>query len=374
MIDRNNPIPLYFQIKNKIFEEIETGKLKPGEKLLPERELAFRYNVTRMTIRQSIRTLVDQGFLKSKGGSGTYVLDRHPHRPKKDKKAVNTKIIGVFVRDIQRGIMIDLIRGIEDKAIDAGYSTIICNTENRWEKANLYADQLIGNRVQGVIYTPIQELENGGKKEAGNETIIKKFIDNDIPIVLVDHACKSIETDLVVSDNFAGGYEMTKHLIESGHKRIAVIYDFLETSIEDRIDGYKKALSDHNIEYDESLVRNVKDYGFTDSFSKDVKDIISNLKTTAIFAMNDLLANDIYYHAKKNKLNIPNDISVVGYDDLPFANELKTPLTTIHQPIYQVAVESFKIIHERMQQPETHFKKIVLQNELIIRKSVKNIK
>lgn len=86
MIEKSSPIPLYFQIKNKIFEDIESGKLKPGERLSAERILAAKYDVTRMTIRQSIRTLVEQGFLNVRPGSGTFVIDRHPrHRTTKQK-------------------------------------------------------------------------------------------------------------------------------------------------------------------------------------------------------------------------------------------------------------------------------------------------
>ncbi len=368
-IDKNDPIPLYYQIKGEIFKDIEDKRLTPGERLPAERKLAKKYDVTRVTIRNAIKILVEQGYLEVRPGSGTYVLDRYP----KQNNGGN-KIIGVLVRDIQRGIMIDLIRGIEDQAISAGYNTIICNTENKWEKANTYVNQLISNGVKGVIYIPIQDIENIEKKEEENEKIIRQFFDYNIPVVLVDHDCKRIETDLVVGDNFGGGYELTNHLLDMGHRRIAVIYDFLETSIEDRIDGYKNALRNHKIEYDPILVQHIKEYGFTESFENRIKLIIDDLKATAIFAMNDLLAADIYYHVRNLNLNIPNDISVVGYDDLPFADRMRTPLTTIHQPIYQMAVESTKLIFERMKNPPNHVKKIILQNRLVIRKSVKKLK
>jgi DNA-binding LacI/PurR family transcriptional regulator len=270
--------------------------------------------------------------------------------------------------------MIDLIRGIEDEAMAAGYNTILCNTDNLWEKAHVYVNQLLANGVKGAIYFPVQDIENGSKKEDKNLEIIEKFIDHNIPIVLVDHECKKIATDLVVSDNFGGGYEMTHHLVKMGHRRIAVVYDFEETSILDRISGYQKSLRDNDIDFDPNLIQKIKEYGFTESFSELIKWIINELKATAIFAMNDLLAADVYYHTGKLGINIPENISVVGYDDLPFSERLRTPLTTIHQPLYQMGREGFNLFMERLQKPKDQYKKVILPNRLIIRKSVKKFK
>ncbi len=221
MIDKSNPIPLYYQIKNDIFNDIESGKYAAAERLPAERVLAEHYGVTRMTIRQAIKVLVEQGYLQVRPGAGTFVSDRRALAPNSDNK-----IIGVLLPDIQRGIMIDLIRGIEDEAHEAGYNTILCNTDNLWDKAHGYIDRLLANGVQGAIYVPIQDIQNNELKEEKNKEIIERFTDYELPIVLVDHACKLVTTDLVVSDNFGGGFGLTKHLIEMGHRSIAVVYDF----------------------------------------------------------------------------------------------------------------------------------------------------
>jgi GntR family transcriptional regulator, arabinose operon transcriptional repressor len=369
MIDKNNPIPLYYQIKDDIFNDIESGKYAAGERLPAERLLAEKYGVTRMTVRRAVKFLIDQGFLEARHGSGTYVSAR-----KLPNMESGNKIIGVLVPDIQRGIMIDLIRGIEDEAMAAGYNTILCNTDNLWEKAHVYAGQLLANGVKGVIYFPVQDIENGGMKEDRNLELISRFTDNRIPIVLVDHECKKITTDLVVSDNFGGGYEMTQHLVKMGHRRIAVVHDFDETSIRDRISGHRKALRDNGIDSDPRLIQKIKEYGFTEPFSELIKRITHELKATAIFAMNDLLAADVYYHADRLGIGIPEDVSVAGYDDLPFSERLKTPLTTIHQPLYQMGREGFNLFMERLQRPGDQYRKVVLPNRLIIRKSVLKIK
>jgi DNA-binding LacI/PurR family transcriptional regulator len=368
MIDKSNPIPLYYQIKNDIFKDIESGKFAAGERLPAERLLAETYGVTRMTIRQAIKALVEQDYLHVRQGSGTFVSDRRP-----SPAAHKIKNIGVLVPDIQRGIMIDLIRGIEDEAHRAGYNTILCNTDNLWDKAHGYADRLLANGVQGVIFFPIQDITNGETKERKNKEIIDRFFENNTPIVLVDHECKQVTTDLVISDNFGGGYGLTQHLVEMGHRRIAVVYDFEETSVLDRVAGYTKALRDNNIEFDPSLVQNIKESGFTESFAELFKFIVNDLKATAIFAMNDLLAADVYYHADKLGVAIPKDVSVVGYDDLPFAERLKTPLTTIHQPLYQMGRESYNLLMARSQKPQDQFHKVILPNRLVVRKSVKKI-
>lgn len=368
MIDKSNPIPLYYQIKNDIFNDIENGTYIAGERLPAERLLAEQYGVTRMTIRQAIKVLVEQDYLHVRQGSGTFVSERKP-----SAAADEHKNIGLFVPDIQRGIMIDLIRGIEDAAHHDGYNTILCNTDNSYEKAHGYIDRLLANGVSGAIYVPIQDIENTERKEEQNKEIIERFINSDTPIILVDHGCKLISTDLVISDNFGGGFGLTRHLVEMGHRRIAVVYDFEESSVLDRLAGYQKALRDVAIEFDPDLVQNIKESGFTESFAELVKRIVYDIKATAIFAMNDLLAADVYYHADKLGITIPTDISIVGYDDLPFSERLQTPLTTMHQPLYQMGRESFALLIERLQHPQDQFKKVILPNQLVIRKSVKKI-
>jgi GntR family transcriptional regulator of arabinose operon len=368
MINKNNPIPLYYQIKNDIFNDIESGKYAAGERLPAERLLAEKYGVTRMTIRQAIKFLVEQDYLHVRQGAGTYVSDRKPLTETRENK-----IVGVLVPDIQRGIMIDLIRGIEDEAHNNGYNTILCNTDNLWDKAHGYIDRLLANGIKGAIFVPIQDIENSERKEENNREAIERFTDHNIPIVLVDHECKLVTTDLVVSDNFGGGFGLTQHLIEMGHRRIAVVYDFEETSVFDRLAGYKKALRDNDIEFDPALIQNIKESGYTDSFSDLVRLIVSDIKATAIFTMNDLLAADVYYHADRLGITIPGDVSVVGYDDLPFSERLKIPLTTMHQPLYQMGRESYNLLMERSLKPDEQYKKVVLPNRLVTRKSVKKL-
>ena len=372
MIDKTNPIPLYYQIQNDLFSDIESGKYHTGDRLPSERDLAVQYDVTRMTIRQAIKNLVEQGYLEVRQGSGMFVTDRyHINSNHPIKKGT---IIGVLLPNIQRGIMIDLIRGIEDQAIATGYNTILCNSDDRFEKADMYATQLIANHVSGVIYLPIQDIENSDRKEEANRHIVESFVQANIPIVLVDRECRAIDTDIVVSDNYGGGFELTEHLVEMGHSRIAVVYDFVETSVEDRIRGYKNALHKHQIPFDAQLVQKIREYGHTDSFLNKLKEIVHGFNATAIMAMNDLLAADIFYLANKLNISIPEELSLTGFDDLPFSKRLPTPLTTVNQPIYQMGAESFNILKDRMEHRHpVHIKKVILPNRLVKRKSVKRL-
>lgn len=365
MVNKNSPIPIYIQIKDDIFDDIETGEYSPDEKLPSERQLAEKYDVTRVTISKAVKILDEQGYINIRRGAGSFVMDR--------KHSVNgnlNEVIGVLVPDIKRGIMVDLLRGIEDEAIANGYSTILCNTDNQLNKANMYVDQLLGIGANGVIYYPIQKLNS---EEDRVLEVVQRLIDNDSPLVLIDHECKQITTDLVVTDNFGGGFEMTEYLVEMGHRRIAVVYDYMETSIKDRISGYKESLRRNNIEFDPNLIQNIKEYGFTESFSELVELIKNELKATGIFAMNDLLATDIYFHANKLGIKIPEDLSVVGYDDLQFTDQISTPLTTIHQPLYEMGRESLKLLLERFEKSDDRFRKPILQNRLVVRESVKKL-
>jgi GntR family transcriptional regulator, arabinose operon transcriptional repressor len=371
MVDKTSSIPLYFQIKDQLFQEIEDGIYKTGERLPPERELIERFNVARMTLRQAIKILIDQGFLESRRGSGVYVADRH-HFSIEQNSQRNTNI-GILLPYIKQGILVDLLRGIEDQAIAHGYNTNICNLNSSWDKAQRYVDQLIANQVQGAIYLPIQEWDNRKEKDDLNRQIITELNKHKIPIVLVDRDCKSCVADLVASDNFGGGYKATKHLIEMGHTKIAVIHEYDDTSVMDRISGYKAALKEYNLPVQTHYIHKIQKDNPDSNFTETLQYIVNDLNVTAIFAIHDLLAVYIGSEANSLGIKIPEHLSLVGYDNLPFTEHLPTPLTTVDQPVYKIGIESFNLLLNRMKKNTLKVEKIFLSNQLIVRKSVKKI-
>ncbi|MBN2411694.1 GntR family transcriptional regulator [candidate division KSB1 bacterium] len=360
IIDRNSPIPQYFQLQTWIIEHIEQGVFKPDEKIPTEEEFSQMTGLARATIRQAIQNCVNMGYLYRKRRLGTFVIKQNLNVNKKT-------IIGVMVPDIRTGYAPELARGIGDEAAANKHSIILCNTDDFYIKTNFHADNLIEHNVSGVIYVPT------AASDEKNRMILEKFTRKNIPVVLADRVIPDANVDYATTDNFQGAYELTKYLVNKGHKRIAVILSTLFSTERQRFDGYKQALSDSNIPFDPSIV--VADQGpFLENFYiKYVKKLLDDNNITAVFAGHDRIAYLVYTVARQSGLRIPEDISLVGYDDLPSSSSHPVRLTTMHQPIYEMGKQSMKLIMSRINGDVSEPQKVILKSYLVERFSVRTI-
>ncbi|MFH1851271.1 MAG: GntR family transcriptional regulator [Candidatus Neomarinimicrobiota bacterium] len=358
IIDRNSPIPNYFQLQNWLREQIEQGVFKPGDRVPTEEELSRVTGLARATIRQAIQNLVNMGLLVRKRRLGTFVLE-------KVATARNNTIIGLLIPDIRRGYAPVLARGVQDEAAKSKHSLILCDTDDLFVRADFHADRMIENSVGGVIFVPT------AVSDEQNQKILDKFQRNNIPVVLVDRTLPSNDWDYVTADNITGAYEMTEYLIKRGHRRIAITLSTLISTECDRLEGYRRAFRDHGLPVDEKLI-----FAHSGPFAEGryiqiaEKIFKSDLNVTAVFAGHDRIALVFFAVAKKLGISIPEDISVVGYDDLNFTT---VALTTIHQPIYEMGQESLKLIMSRINGDLSEPQRIVLKSYLVERSSVRSI-
>ena len=356
IIDRNSPIPNYFQLQNWLQEQIEQGVFKPGDRIPTEAEFSKITGLARATIRQAIQNLVNMGLLVRKRRLGTFVLE-------KVAAPSSHTIIGLLIPDIRQGYAPILARGVQDEAAKNKHSVILCDTDDLYVRADYHADRMVENSVSGVIFIPT------AVSNAQNKKILDKFQQNDIPVVLVDRTIPYMDLDYVTADNVKGAYEITEYLIHRGHKRIAITLSTLISTELDRLKGYKKALLDNNIPIDERLIMTHTGPFSEGRYIKIAERIYnSDLDITAVFAGHDRIALVFFAVAKKIGISIPNDISIVGYDDLDFT---MISLTTMHQPIYEMGQESMKLIMTRINGSQVKVKKIVLKSYLVERSSVK---
>lgn len=355
IIDRNSPVPQYFQLQLWLTEQIEQGVFKPGDKIPTEAEFVDVTGLARATIRQAIQNLVNMGFLVRKRKLGTFVLNRNTDAEKKT-------IVGILIPDIRSGYAPELARGAEDEAAKNKHSLILCNTDDLYVKAEFHAERLIENSVSGVIFVPTASSDHDNKR------IIEKFAFRNIPVVLADRTIPNLDIDYVTTDNFDGAYEITKYLIEKGHEKIAIVYSDLFSTERLRFEGYKAALQDHNIPIDESIIISHSGHFIEKHYLRYAESLLKQKgKITAIFADHDRIALLFYYVAKNLGMSIPEDVSIVGYDDLHFTT---IPLTTIHQPIYEMGQESMRLILSRLNNNVRETSKIVLKSHLVERCSV----
>jgi len=358
IIDRDSPIPNYFQLQTWLIEQIEQGVFKPNDKIPTEEEISKVTGLARATIRQAIQNLVNLGYLDRKRRLGTFVISRTESKEK-------IPIIGMLVPDIRSGYTPELARGAEDEAAKNKHSLILCNTDDLYVKADFHADRLLENSVSGVIFVPT------AASDRQNRQIIEKFRRKKIPVVLADRSVPEKEIDHVTTNNYIGAYEITKYLINKGHKKIGIILSTLFSTERLRLEGYRAALSDHNLKIDNSIIYTDSGPFIQTRYAQYARNLIKQRKKlTAIFAGHDRIALLLYSVANEKKISIPNEISIVGYDDLHFTT---ISLTTMHQPIYEMGQESMKLIMRRIRGERHDQVKIELKSYLVERSSVKSL-
>ncbi|GHH97829.1 LacI family DNA-binding transcriptional regulator [Neobacillus kokaensis] len=275
-----------------------------------------------------------------------------------------TNILSLMITDIANPFFTSVARGAEDKALQMGYQLLLCNSDENIEKESKYIDMLISTGTDGVLIAPASDLS---KKN------IHKLTKYKIPFVLIDRYISDLKCDQVLSDNETTTRKLIEHLIELGHKRIAIINGPLDIATSrERHQAFCDTLTLHGLEVNKNWIHQSE--LFRDS---DVTDIVSNLlelpaekRPTAIFATNNFLGLNTVKALKKHKINIPEDIAVVCYDGVPNYTENEPFLTAAEQPSYNFGYLGAQMLIERIENtcPEVP-RKIVLPAELYIRES-----
>ncbi len=270
-----------------------------------------------------------------------------------------TGTIGVVIADNRNPFYAEVLNGMEEAAREKNYHIILANTQRDYKKEEEAINLLLAKRVDGLLITPVQDRDDD----------IKNLIEANIPFVIVGRDFENIEVDAVYNDEVKGGFLATEYLIKKGHKRIALINGFLYKSpAKGRLEGYKKALNKYRISLDESLI-SVGDINIEDGYERTKQMLEKNLDFTAIFAYNDMMAFGAMQAIKEKGLRIPEDIGLVGYDDIPFSSLISPALTTIRLKKQELGAESIKLLLSRINGNRKKTKKVMLGVELQIRES-----
>ncbi len=264
-------------------------------------------------------------------------LDYRPNQIAVGLVKRRTNTIGLIISDISNLFFATLAKGAEDASRESGFNMILCNTEDDSRRDFDYINILADKGVDGVIYGMSADMDFQKGKECCE--LLEQF---NLPFVLVDRYFDDLRHPSVVADNVMGGYLATTHLIELGHKRIACVTGPSQLSDSNaRLDGYRKALSDAGISYDRDLI-------YVGEYSREsgirAMDWLMGKDFSAIFAFNDMTAYGVYYQASKQGLSIPDNFSLVGYDDILFSEIMEVPLTTVRQPVYEMGMEAARLL------------------------------
>ena len=271
--------------------------------------------------------------------------------------------IGVIVPDISNPFFSTLIRSLSVELRKKGYNIIVYDSDEDISLERSAVKSFLEKHVDGLIIASVgQDFSH-----------IQKLRDTEIPFVIIDRCFDDLDADSVSVDNTKGALLALNHLIEFGHTRIAFIQGLPGTyANETRLQGYKSALSNAGISIDENLIvgddfRSLNGYLETK--------LLLNLTNppTAIFTAGDLIAIGALEACKENNISIPEDLSLITFDDPVFASYLSPPLSAIEQPITKIAEMSVTMLHRRINNPYEKRKKILLEPKLNVRGSVSRI-
>jgi LacI family transcriptional regulator len=270
--------------------------------------------------------------------------------------------IGILVPDLQHYLFSKFISDFSNIAHQAGYSVMVFQSSDKFKIEKEIVNILINYRVAGVVCSISKETRTGDHFNSLKE--------RNIPLVFFDRIPEDIQSSQVLIDNFQGAYDAVNLMIKTGKKRIA----FISTSsfinvFRDRLKGYKQALADNQMLFNEDYFIEQPSHCMDDGYSGTQK--LMQLKETpdAILAVSDDAAIGAIKYLKKNKIRIPEEISVVGFDNGPMCVACDPELTVVNQPIPRLTVECFELLMNQIHANQILFEKRVIKSEIIFRAS-----
>lgn len=288
-------------------------------------------------------------------------LKYHPNRVAKRLRNRNasSNLLGVLIPDIQNPFYVEVLRGIEDIAYANKYALIMCNFSQDETKQRLYLDILESESIDGLIAAPTSE----------HDPAVVELVKKGLPIVCVDRGLMDVDVDVVMVENRNGAYSAVNYLARSGYKRIAYISGLPQIpSSRQREQGYVDALTANGLPVDRSLIK----YGDSRHVSGvRLCEELLNLPEPpdAIFTGNNLITLGALETIHKRKLKIPEQIAIIGFDDMYWSISLNPPLTAVRQPAYEIGKRAAEQLISRINDPARPTVSIVMKTELMIRNS-----
>lgn len=359
------PGPKHHQISRVLLEEIASGKYAPSGRLPSEAQLVERFGVSRPTAARAVRDLQDQGLVERRVGSGTFV--RGPGSPEAVRQ------LGLLIPGLGRTEIFEVICGeLAGLARARGYGLLWGGGSRRpsedvtAEDAETICDQFLGSRLAGVFFAPFEHID---RREEVNRRLVEKLRLAGVAVVLLDRDLGAFparsDLDLVGVDNFAGGYRLADHLLRLGCRNLVfAMRPRSASTVNARIAGAREAFLDHGLTAPASFVRvgEPDDPGFA-------RGIAGKGRVDAVLCANDHVAALLLRSLERAGIRVPEDVRMVGFDDVRFATLLSVPLTTMHQPCREIAQVALRAMLDRIDDPAMPPRWITVSPSLVIRES-----
>ncbi len=295
-------------------------------------------------------------------------LDYVPNMLARSLRSNRTNTLALVLTDITNPFWTTVARGVEDVASEQGFNVILCNTDEQDAKQEQYLSVLMQRRVDGFLLVPT----------SSTSAPVKMIQKQKIPLVVLDRRVPDVAVDMVRGASQDGAYQLMRYLLEQGHRQIAILSGpkSVSTSLE-RIAGCRQAYAEASVAFDAQWIQHGK-YTAKGGYAMTQRAIAWHPRPTAIFACNNFIAMGALKRIKESGLRVPEDISIVGFDDLPPSWDLDPFLTVAAQPAYAIGQQATELLLQRITGPDdadglAECRDVVLPAEIHIRRSCRRI-
>ena len=297
--------------------------------------------------------------LEERVRSAAQQLNYQPNRAARNLRARQGSTVGVLIPDIQNLFFTAIVRGIDDEVTKFGYTLLLANSDGSAERERVYLDTFRAEGVAGMLAIPSQS----------DERAFRQFLDTGVPLVILDRTVHLPNVDIVTVTNREGAAHAVRHLVSLGHRRIAMMAGMESHNVgSERRAGFFDGMQAAGIEIDPALV---VDGAFEREAARAGTLALLNLANppTAIFSANNTMSLGVLQALHERGLRVPEDVSIVGFDDMPWQVAMQPPLTCIAQPTYDIGATAARLLLERIAEPGRPVRRVVLETALVVRGS-----
>ena len=359
-IDVQDATPLYQQIVDDIKSKIAAKELKAGDQLGSHAELSSVYHVSLITVKKALATLINDGVVFSRVGKGTYVAQHAT-----DARQNGHPAIGLVIQDIRSPFFSRVMHSVEDAAYELGYHVLVSNSSGKAEKEDAQIARFREFGVSGMIIASLSHKYYA-------TPMIRSMLHRSFPFVMVSYIADD-DVPFVGSDHEQGGFLATEYLVRQGYQRIGYINGERGNVVgELRRRGYEQALKNNGMRIDKSLQFHLRMRGERHDYQSgyEIGNKLGTMRARpeAVFVYNDLSALGFEDAILGQGLRIPEDIAIVGFDDIERGEYATVPLSTVRQPTKLIGREAVSLLLKLMQGKKTNIRR-VLKTKLVIRES-----
>lgn len=352
MLDRNSYVPLYCQLADEIQNKIESGEIKPGDKLPSESEMIRQYNIGRPTVRMALSQLVNKGYLEKMHGRGTFCKAAHLNEERLN--------IDVILDMADTYFIPYYMKSISEVLEENGCNFIVSDSKNSSEEICLLLKKIIEKGTSGVILQPSHLCESVPK---ALEECFQMYRNAGIPYLMIDCVYEGIDTSYTVLDEYKGGRIAAEYLLSLGHTKMAVVYieEFKDSLL--RLNGFCDVCRENSAEEPISLPYQ------KGQFPIDLLRVLRQHGVSAVFCYNDEIAVECIRILRENGISVPDAVSVMGFDDSVLAAASVPPLTTVLHPKQIMGELAARVLLELIRKRRPWPYSNLFSPSLVVRKS-----